>query len=168
MKKIPQLNVFYSDILTMNEDRHKQIISSSDYQIFSFVSEGRHGRLTKVVRFDKLLNYNNTYNLALGTVLDNGEIDYQTITNNGDRNKLLTTVAFVAVLFTTNNPGCSIYITGSDKRRTMLYQRAISYGYIDLIEIFNIYGDLSSGDEVTDLEPFDPAKSYSAFLIERI
>jgi hypothetical protein len=151
----------------MNENRYKQIISSSDYQIFSFISEGRYGKLTKVVRFDKLLNYDNTYNLALGTVLNNGEVDYQIITNNGDRNKLLATVAFIAVLFTENNPGYSIYISGSDARRTTLYHRAISYGYKELIEIFNIYGDLSSEDEVTDLEPFDPEKSYSAFVVEK-
>jgi len=49
--------------------------------------------LTKIARFDGLKRKNNTFNLALGTLLNDGEVDFNGITNNADRNKILATVA---------------------------------------------------------------------------
>ena len=64
----------------MNEDRYTEIKSDPDYTVFRFVNEGRYGRLTKIVRFDKLKRRNNTFNLALGTVLNDGKVDFTSIT----------------------------------------------------------------------------------------
>jgi hypothetical protein len=112
----------------MNEDRYFKIRSTADYKTFIFVSEGRHGNLIKIVSFDKVAGLDNTFNLALGTMLPDGEIDFLTITNNGDRNKILVTVAEIVRKFIEKNPDKNVYITGSDSRRTLLYQRAIAYG----------------------------------------
>jgi len=59
-----------------------------------------------------------------------------------------------------------IYVTGSDNRRTLLYQQAIIYAYDELIETFNIYGVLTN-HEMIDHEPFHRSKNYLGFLIER-
>ena len=56
-----------------------------------------------------------------------------------------------------------IYVTGSNSRRTLLYQRAIIYAYAEPIETFNIYGVLTY-DDMVDYEPFDRSKDYLGFL----
>ena len=150
----------------MNEDRYTEIKNDPDYTVFKFVSEGRYGKLTKIVRFDALKRRNNTFNLALGTLLNDGEVDFTSITNNGDRNKILATVAKIIYTVIEKYPDMDIYVTGSDSRRTLLYQRAIIYAYKELIETFNIYGVLIN-DEMIDYEPFDRSKNYLGFLIER-
>jgi len=150
----------------MNEDRYSEIEKSDDYQTFMFISQGRHGDLVKIVSFDAIIGLDNTFNLALGTMLPGGTMDYDTISNNGDRNKILATVAQIVNIFIEHHPGKNVYITGSDTRRTLLYQRAISYGYDYLVEMFNIYGDVSIYSPITEVEPFDKTKNYSGFLVE--
>ncbi len=151
----------------MNEPRYTNIEKSADYKVFTFISKGRYGNFTKIVVFEKLLIRNNTYNLALGTLLDNGKIDFESITNNGDRNKILATVVDIIFTFIQKYPEVDVFLTGSDNRRISLYQRAIIYGYDELIQRYNIYGDASTQDDINDFEPFDKDKKYSAFLIEK-
>jgi len=151
----------------MYEDRYIEIENASDYKTFRFISQGRHGNLLKIVTFDEIPEFNGVFNLALGTILPTGEMDFETVTNNGDRNKILVTVANIVLKFIEMHPGKNVYITGSDYRRTLLYQRAIAYGYDELIEMFNIYGDISTGSRRNEFEPFDKAKSYAGFLIEK-
>jgi hypothetical protein len=151
----------------MNEDRYIKIRSTTDYRIFRFVSEGRHGDLIKIVTFDEVENRPDTFNLALGTMQPDGEIDFITISNNGDRNKILATVARIVAIFIEQHPGKNVYITGSDNRRTLLYQRAIAYGYNDLIQMFNIYGNTSTDSPSGEFELFDRSRNYLGFLVER-
>jgi hypothetical protein len=151
----------------MNEDRYFKTENTPDYRIFTFISEGRHGDLVKIVVFDEIEDKPNTFNLALGTIQPDGEIDFITTSNNGDRNKLLATVAGIVGIFLEHHPGKNVYITGSDNRRTLLYQRAIAYGYNDLIQMFNIYGDASIDSSRGEFELFDKLKTYSGFLVER-
>lgn len=151
----------------MHEDRYVEVESALDYKIFTFVSIGRHGNLMKIVNFDEITGYKNVFNLALGTILPNGEVDFETVANNGDRNKILATVVDIILKFIQRRPEASIFITGSDHRRTMLYQRAIAYGYNELSEVFDVYGDTSTHSTLTKFEFFDKTKKYSAFLIKR-
>lgn len=151
----------------MQIDSYSNVSNSTDYKSFTFVSEGRHGKLTKLVRFDELKQRADTYNLALATLLSNGTADYLTTSNNGDRNKILATVARITLLFFEKYPEKSVYLTGSDERRTLLYHRAISYGYSELIQMFNIYGYNSRNIYDDDFEPFNKLKSYTGFLIEK-
>lgn len=130
----------------MNLDSYIEIKNNADFTIFSFISEGRYGKLIKIVRFDRLEKRNNTFNLALGTVSDYGTVDFDSVTNNGDRNKVLATVAKIVYTVTERYPGMNIYITGSDYRRTLLYQRAITYAYEELSGVFNIYGLVDDGE----------------------
>jgi hypothetical protein len=151
----------------MHEDTYIEIEKSDDYQTFMFISQGRHGNLVKVVSFDEIIELDNIFNLALGTILPSGKIDFETITNNGDRNKILATVVGIVGTFIETHPEKNVYITGSDDRRTLLYQRAIAYGYEELIQVFNIYGDISIGFPISEFEPFDKERKYRGFLIKR-
>jgi len=151
----------------MNEDRYIEIENTPNYRVFRFVSYGRHGSMVKIVIFEEFKRWNDTFNLALGTLLTDGETDFVTITNNGDRNKILATVARIVGIFIEQHPGKNVYITGSDRRRTILYQRAIAYGYTELTQMFNIYGDIYIDSTTSEFEPFDRAKNYSGFLVEK-
>ena len=151
----------------MHEDRYIEVENTPDYEIFTFISQGRHGDLVKIVSFEEMEELTNVFNLALGTILPGGEIDFVTVTNNGDRNKILVTVADIVLRFIEKHPGKNVYITGSDNRRTILYQRAIAYGYDDLIDVFKIYRDISTGLRRNESEPFDKTKSYAGFLVEK-
>jgi len=107
----------------MNEDRYFIIRSSSDYSTFVFPSEGRYGVLIKIVSFEEVAELKDTFNLALGTLMPDGEIDFDTLSNNGGRNKILATVAEIVRIFLEYHAGKGVYITGSDPRRTLLYRR---------------------------------------------
>ena len=147
----------------MNQERYEDVQNTPNFQVFTFISKGRHGDLIKIAHFDEIDN--STFNLALGTIHKDGTIDYDTTTNNGDRNKILVTVARIIYLFTEKHPGKDVFIRGSDYRRNLLYQRAISYAYDELNEAFNIYGGIST--ESDEYEPFNKNNNYSGFLIER-
>ena len=82
-------------------------------------------------------------------------------------NKVLATVVRIVNKFIEKYPEANIYLTGSDARRTLLYQRAIAYGYYELSQTFCIYGDTASDVEETEFEPFDNTKNYSGFLIRK-
>jgi len=151
----------------MNEPRYNKI-ENVDYRVYTFTSEGRHGNLVKVVTFEEIDEIENTFNLALGTMQSDGKIDFLSITNNGDRNKILATVAAIVNIFLDRFPGKNVYITGSDARRTLLYNRSIAYGYDELVQMFNIYGDSSPDGDVCEFELFEKGKNYSGFLIEKI
>jgi hypothetical protein len=57
---------------------------------FEFISEGHNGNILKRIEFMPT-PWPNFYNLAFGNVNENGELDDLTISNNGDRNKILAT-----------------------------------------------------------------------------
>ncbi len=162
MRNIYSLHSF----IDMNEERYFDIESTTDYHLFTFISQGKHGSLTKLVSFDAIDDQGKIFNLALGTITSDGQIDFTTTTNNGDRNKVLATVAEIVRIFLDNNTEKSVYLTGSDERRTVLYHRAIAYAYIELIQSFNIYGQTSPEIEDKNFDPFDSTITYYGFLIK--
>ena len=91
-----------------------------------------------------------------------GEIDDKVITDNGDSEKVLATVAATVYGFTARLPKSWIYLTGSNLARTRLYRIGISK-YLDTIkEDFDVYGL-----ENNDWKPFELNQNYAAFLIKR-
>jgi hypothetical protein len=61
------------------------------------------------------------YNLAFGDINVEGEIDDLTISDNGDRNKILATVAKSVDEYTKRFPGRWIFFKGSTPERTRLH-----------------------------------------------
>ena len=67
---------------------------------YEFLSEGPKGKITKLIQFS-LVNQNNLYDLAFGDKNhETGEINDKIITDNGDSEKVLTTV--VAAIYALN------------------------------------------------------------------
>lgn len=90
------------------------------------------------------------------------EISNFTVSNNGDRNKILATVFKVVDNYTERYPDRWIYITGSTKERTRLYRMAIGINLDELSKTFEIYA-ISNGELVL----FTKNMEISAFIIKR-
>ena len=89
---------------------------------YEFISEGPKGSIKKVVEYSKT-SVENVYNLAFGDYdEENGEIDDKSVTNNGDSQKVLSTVASTVYAFTGKYPQAWIYATGSTNVRIRLYR----------------------------------------------
>ena len=140
--------------------------TSKPYKRYDFYSEGPKGRIRKVVLYSLLgqkegIKY---YNLGFGDYdKRKGKINDLTVSNNDDRNKILTTVAMTAIEFTDHHRHCKIVVEGSTPARTRLYQMGIAKYYHEISEVFDIQGLI----ENKGLEAFQTGNNYLAFLASR-
>nr|WP_213087120.1 hypothetical protein [Chitinophaga agrisoli] len=103
------------------------------------------------------------YNLAFGDInIQTGTIDDFSVSNNGDRDKILATVAATVIAFTDHYPGALIFAQGSTASRTRLYRMSIAKHHNEISGIFDIYGFIKD-----QWEPFKPDGAYAAFLAKR-
>lgn len=117
------------------------LASSDKLMTFEFTSEGQKGLIQKLVRFQET-NVKNVYNLAFGDKdLTTGDIDDKVISNNGDSEKVLATVAATLYAFTDKYPNAWIYATGSTKSRTRLYRMGITKFLSEVTEDFEVLGE---------------------------
>jgi len=67
----------------MKLDRY-ELTAGRNLTTFEFLSEGRKGKIVKVVQFQQM-NLENLYNLAFGDKnVDTGALDDEVVTDNGD------------------------------------------------------------------------------------
>jgi hypothetical protein len=148
-------------IIAMKLDRY-ELKAGRSLTTFEFLSEGRKGKIVKVVQFQRM-NLPNLFNLAFGDKnLETGEIDDLSISDNGDSEKVLATVVAALYAFVNEHPGCWVYATGSTGVRTRLYQTGINK-YFDIVKAdFDIMGEL-----LNEWEPYEKGKNYQAFAVQR-
>jgi hypothetical protein len=96
--------------------------------------------------------------------MENGEIDDYSITDNGDRNKILATIFDVVNTYTVRFPGRLIYFKGSTRERTRLYRIAIGLNFEELSQVFDIFVEIEEGDRFI---PFRKNLEVEAFLVKR-
>jgi hypothetical protein len=146
----------------MQDDRYK-VETSLDLKTFEFISEGPRGRIEKVVVYSEI-NLKDVYNLAFGDKDPlTGFLNDLTVTNNGDSQKVLATLAATLYAFTTEKPEASILATGSTAARTRLYRMGIANNLEHIKQDFFVYGLT----ERKNWEPFRKNITYGAFLIRR-
>ena len=143
------------------EDRYEVEVDDS-ISLFEFSSEGRNGKIKKLVRYSRT-NIKNMYNLGFGDKDEQtGEINDKVITDNGDSEKVLATVAATLYAFTAEKPTVYVFITGSNEARTRLYRMGISKYFKEISKDFTVRGLQNSA-----WKPFKPNGNYKAFLINR-
>ena len=136
-----------------------QLTSSPELSSYEFISEGPKGLIPKRIQFT-LVNREEVYNLAFGDKdLLTGEIDDQSVSNNGDSEKVLATVASAVFAFLNQHPDAWIYASGSTAARTRLYQMGISRFLNDIDDSLEIYGQIAN-----QWHPFKRNQTYAAFL----
>jgi hypothetical protein len=134
---------------------------ADDLSVFEFFSLGKNGSILKRIAFMRTKRAG-VYNLAFGDIDDNGEIDDLSISDNGDRNKILATVAKAVDEYIKKFPRRSIVFSGSTNERTRLYRMAIGLNLVELSSQFEIFGLI--GD---DFLPFYKNMPAMAFLIKK-
>ncbi len=143
----------------MHLDRYEFEVKSDRYR---FYSQGPRGEIEKAVFYDKLSGSQPLYALSFGDWKEKvNRIDDRVVTNNGDRQKILATVAATVVNFSMQNPGAFIFAVGSTPSRTRLYQMNIASNLTIIIPLFEVEGFIRN-----NWEPFQTGCNYSAFLLK--
>lgn len=128
--------------------------------VFEFVSEGVHGKIPKLVIYSET-HLHNFYNIGFGDKdVATGDIDDEVITNNGDSEKVLATVASTLYIFMEKYPDAMVFAMGSTKARTRLYRIGIANNLAEIQRDFDIYGLCQDG-----WRSFEKETEYSAFLV---
>lgn len=131
-----------------------------DLHSFSFISEGKNGKVEKVIRYEKITD--DVFNLGFGDKDPiTGKINDKVVTNNGDTEKVLATVVSTVFTFTERNPNAYIYAIGSNHVRNRLYRRGITKYLSEALDTFAIYGMLPN----QEFEIFNPNTDYVGFLL---
>lgn len=145
----------------MKLDRY-ELKAGQNLFTFEFLSEGRKGRIIKIIQF-QLMNHPGLYNLSFGDRdPKSGVMDDSLITDNGDTEKVLSTVVAAVYAFADQHPEAWIYATGSTKVRTRLYRMGINK-YFDIVETdFDIMGEYQN-----EWEWYEKGKNYEAFAVKR-
>jgi hypothetical protein len=144
----------------MNLEKY-EIESEIGSTYFEFVSKGIQGNIVKVVKYVKLFEDSDLYNLGFGDKNAlTGELDDKVISNNGDADKVLATVALTLIEFFEEFPNAIVYTTGSSPSRTRLYQINIAKYLESIQEEFEVYGELEA-----NLERFRKRVNYTGFYV---
>jgi len=137
------------------------VIASDNYHVYSFYSEGPRGNIKKGIFFMQIGI--NLFNLGFGDWNEGiRDLDDSSRSNNGDRDKVLETVASTVLDFTNQFPDSKIFVEGSTSGRTRLYQMGIAINLLEINENFEVEGFCNDC-----WEPFQQGRNYEAFLIKR-
>jgi hypothetical protein len=147
----------------MKYEYYDSVHIADDMSSFDFVSTGRNGDIPKRIIFMPT-EMDEVYILAFGSITDTGEIDDYSISNNGDRNKILATIATAVDLYTRRHPSRMVYFRGSTQERTRLYRMAVGINLEELSSTFEIYAEIEKQD---DFVPFRKNMEINAFLVKR-
>jgi hypothetical protein len=129
---------------------------------FEFHSDGPKGRIAKIVKFEKMKELPDAYNISFGDADDKGEFDDLRVTNNGDTEKILISIGLIVREFFVKHPNSWVFLTGSTEARTRLYRMAISKNLKILnreVELIGIAGE--------DIAPFKKGVNYNAFMVRK-
>lgn len=142
---------------------HYEITRPGDKStLYEFVSSGPNGDFRKAVVFTRT-NLVNLYNLGFGDVKPDGRgIDDRVVTDNGDTQKVLATVANIVFDFTERFPDAMVFATGSTPARTRLYRRGITMHLTLMSDVFRIFGLADNA-----WHPFEKGYEYDAFYVAR-
>lgn len=135
-------------------------LSDEAHETYEFWSIGPRGKIKKVVVYEQLEP--EVYNLAFGDWDDaNGILRDDTRSNNGDRDRILATVANTVLDFLQHHSGARIVAEGITPGKTRLYQMAINTHFSEITQLFDIKG-LMEGF----WKPITQGNNYDAFLLE--
>lgn len=139
-----------------------QLKADESLTVFEFISVGKKGEIPKIIQYSET-NLKDFYNLGFGDKnLQTGEIDDNVISDNGDSQKVLATVAATVYAFTDKYPEAWIYATGSTKSRTRLYRIGLTNNFDEIINDFELYGQKEG-----EWQEFIKGVEYEAFLVRR-
>ena len=145
----------------MKYEVYTEIKIADDYKVFEFMSVGKKGVIPKRIEFTPT-DLPNIVNLAFGDIDEEGEIDDYSISDNGDRNKILATVAYIVEIYLNMQPDKFVYFRGSTQERTRLYRMAVGLNFNELTERFDIYAE-----QIDTFVPFQKNIEITGLLVRK-
>jgi hypothetical protein len=145
----------------MKYEVYSEVEVTDEFDVFHFISTGRNGDVLKRVAFTKT-EQEKVYNLAFGDVDEDNEINDYSVTDNGDRNKVLATVVSIVEVYTKRFPDRWIFFRGSTAERTRLYRIAVGLHIDELSGLYELKAYVDG-----DLVSFVKNMKINAFLIRR-
>jgi hypothetical protein len=147
----------------MNKE-HYLLEANTSRMEFEFVSEGPNGKIRKAVIYTLVNDSGFTfYNLGFGDLNETtGELDDLSKSNNGDRNKVLATVARTVLEFTSHFPKAIVIAKGSTSSRTRLYQMGLASNLEDIGKMLYVLGFING-----NWCQFERNVNYEAFMVYR-
>ncbi|GAA4204342.1 hypothetical protein GCM10022289_22040 [Pedobacter jeongneungensis] len=141
-----------------------EYFAKNNFLTYQFTSKGKNGAIEKIVQYSKLTipGVGIVYNLGFGDLTSDGRINDVVNSNNGDMEKVLSTVANTIYDFIAHYPNQFIFAHGSTPIRTKLYQRKISQMLQIISTEFEVYGLEEAG-----WVEFTGTEEYKAFLIKK-
>ncbi|HWK04983.1 MAG TPA: hypothetical protein VNS58_15180 [Puia sp.] len=148
----------------MNLERYEYEKNATRHE-YEFYSIGPKGPILKVVRFDlKVTDGVPYFYLSFGDWDEKEKwLNDTIVSNNGDAEKVLGTVANIILSFTEQFPDSLVYAEGSTMARTRRYQMGISKLWNEIYTVFDVYG-LTADNR---WKAFEKNVNYEAFLIRR-
>jgi hypothetical protein len=144
----------------MNLERYPYY-ANPDFFDFEFESEGPKGTIKKIARFSSIGT--NLYNFGFGDLNEaTKDISDDVVTNNGDGEKVLATVAGIIYDFTAKIPEAAIFIQGTTPSRTRWYQMGINKNWEEIGRSFEVYGR-----RIGQWEHLNKGPNYEAFIERR-
>lgn len=145
----------------MDYDRYEFIKGPSEFE-YEFYSVGPKGTIKKIVRFQKFNDWEMNYNISFTDWNEvTGQKSDDTVTNNGDKDKVLTTVGAIAVDFVATHPNLEIIAMGRTISRVRLYQMGITRIIDKLDPKFAIEGWNNE-----EWKSFEKGLKYEAFKLK--
>ncbi|WP_019940757.1 DUF6934 family protein [Dyadobacter beijingensis] len=162
----------------MNKDIY-HFQSIEDSSLYTFTSEGIHGKIHKVVLMSPLIDELNAhfdplFNLAFGDIVrlkDSWVLDDSIRTGNGDMPKVIATVAAIAIAFLEKHPHSTLSFQGymdpksaflGKNQRNILYQRGINSNWEELSAKLRFWG-VKAGK----FESYTRGSTYDRILANR-
>lgn len=134
---------------------------SSTGKGYQFNSVGPKGTISKIVKFDELSP--DFYITALGDQASgDNEVDFEINSYNNNILIVLNTVAAIIEHFSLLHPEAVIHLTGSENKRTRIYQWRLKR-YLQSSKLKFIF--LGHKGELAPWEPFEESENYTAFLV---
>lgn len=131
---------------------------------YEFMSEGRGRQILKGVGFQRIIETPNYFHCLLGDVHADIKLDTKVVTNNGDTDKVMMTVAVASNRLLAEHPECQVALMGEDRIRIRLYRSFISKNIEHLSEILKIDGATGNLESPTTTD-FAASGQYDFFLL---
>jgi hypothetical protein len=144
------------------ESESYELKRSEDHLQYKFNSEGPKGRIVKAVRFQHRPELGReVYNLAFGDYDEHTDrLDDRIVSDNGDRERILYTIAKAAIDFFKERPFGIIMIIGTTKSRVRLYQIKISIFWAEIKTHYEVLGKYQGR-----WAPFEKGINYEEFVV---
>ncbi len=137
-------------------EKSYKAIATNKQKAYFFYSEGKNGRIPKVVLFQRK---ENRFNIVLADVSD-GRINDKVATGNNDAKKVIATVIKCIYKFYESHPNAVLEIKPVDEKRKKFFNAILKRRHIEFEQSFQVFGIFEGR-----IEHYTPEKDFDSFEV---